>query len=265
MGFLSVSIIIILLALVGLLTAKVSHLSRENRKQRQRFTVQDQFYVLVAHEVKNPLQAQILILKNLKDSFDTLPKETVKRHITEIYRSSSSIAQLLDNIFSFRQLNTMGSFDNLTRSNLRDFVDDTFVVLKDQSTIKEVEIRNDVDPGCFVLIDRNMIATVIRNLVSNAIKFSKKGGLVTVDSRDTGDGSVKIMVSDRGIGIPPENIPRLCSVKEPYTTKGTAGETGCGLGLVASKRIVEAYGGTVDIISKVGEGSTFSFTVKKDS
>ncbi len=265
MGFLSVSIIIILLALVGFLTSKVLHLSHENKKQRQISTRQDHFYVLVSHELKNPLHAQNLILKNLRDSIDTLPKETVKQHITEIYRSSSAMTQLLDNIFSIRQLKAMGHSDNLTRSNLRDLVDDILELFKDQLTIKEVELRNEVDPGCFVSIDRNMIATVIRNLVSNAIKFSDKGGLVTIDAKDTGKGSVEIRVTDRGIGIPPENIPRLCSAKEPYTTKGTAGETGCGLGLVVAKQIVEAYGGTVDIISKVGEGSTFCFTVKKDS
>ena len=265
MGFLTVSIIIILLALAGLLATKVLQLSRENKKRRQISAAQDQFCVLVAHELKNPLQAQSMVLKNLMDSFDTLPKETVKQHITEIYRSSSSMAQLLNNIFSIRHLKSMGSFDDLTRSNLRDFVDDTIELLKDQSAVKEVELRNEVDPECFVLIDRNMIATVIRNLVSNAIKFSYKGGLVTVNARDTGSGSVEIMVTDRGIGIPPESIPNLCSAKEPYTTRGTAGETGCGLGLLAAKRIVEAFGGTVNIISKVGEGSTFCFTVKKDS
>ena len=265
MGFLSISIIIILLALVGFLTYKVLHLSHENKQQRQISTSQDHFYILMAHELKNPLHAQNLILKYLRDSFDTLPKDTVRQHITEIYRSSSAMTQLLDNIFSIRQLKTMGHSDNLTRSNLRDFVDDTLELFKDQSTIKEVELRNEVDHECFVSIDRNMIATVIRNLVSNAIKFSDKGGLVTIDAKDTGQGSVEIRVTDRGIGIPSGNISDLCSAKEPFTTKGTAGETGCGFGLVASKRIVEAYGGTVDIISKVGEGSTFSFTVKKDS
>jgi signal transduction histidine kinase len=265
MGFLSVSIIIILLALVGLLSAKVFLLARQNSEKKRILNVKDQFFVLVSHELKNPLNAQNVILKNMIDSIDSLSREDVRKYATELYRSSNSINQLLNNVISIKKLKSMGSFDYLTRSNLRDFVDDTLELFKDQSTIKEVEIRNEVDHECFVSIDRDMIATVIRNLVCNAIKFSDKGGLVTIDAKDTGQGSVEIRVTDRGIGIPPEDIPRLCSAKEPYTTKGTAGETGCGLGLVASKRIVEAYGGTVDIISKVGEGSTFSFTVKKDS
>ena len=265
MGFLSVSIIIILLALVGLLSAKVFLLARQNSEKKRILNVKDQFFVLVSHELKNPLNAQNVILKNIIDSIDSLSREDVRKYATELYRSSNSINQLLNNVISIKKLKSMGSFDNLTRSNLRDFVDDTFEVLKDQSTIKEVELRNDVDPGCFVSIDRNMVSVVLRNLLNNAVKFSYMGGVVTVNAKDTGSGSVKIIVTDQGVGIPPEDIPRLCSAKEPYTTKGTAGETGCGLGLVASKRIVEAYGGTVDIISKVGEGSTFSFTVKKYS
>ena len=265
MGLLALSIIVILLALVGFLTVKVLRLARKNKELKSVLDAKDQFFVTVSHELKNPLNAQTLILKNLRDSIDTLPEESVKQYVTELYRSSSSITQLLNNIFIIRQVKTEGNLHNLVRSNLLDFVNDTLDTVLDQAKLKEVEIRNEVDPGCFVMIDRNMIATVLRNLVSNAIKFSYKGGTVTVTSKDAGNGSVELSVTDQGVGITPENISKVYSSKAPFTTKGTAGETGCGLGLLTSKRIVEAFGGTVTLVSKVGEGSTFSFTVKKDS
>lgn len=264
MGFLAISIII-LIALTGFLIVKVLRLSRQNKEQKQILDTQDNFYVQVSHELKNPLLAQNMILKNLRDSFDSLPQETVKQNITELYRSSLSVTQLIINIFSIRQLRAKKKSDEPVRTNLRIFVDEALEPLKDQGRIKEVEIKNEVDPECFIMIDRCMIATVLRNLVSNAIKFSYKGGVVTVGAEDSGNGSVEVLVKDQGVGISPENISRVFSSKAPFTNKGTAGETGCGLGLLAAKRIVESFGGTVSLVSKVGEGSTFGFTVKKDS
>ena len=265
MGLLALSIIVIFLALVGFLTVMALRLARKNKKLNNVMVAQNNVYVQVAHERTNPLNPQNCILKNLRDSLDTLPKDTVKQYVTELYRSSSSITQLLNNIFSIKRMKAKGILNELVRTNLRDFVNDSLEPLEDQVKLKEVETRNEVDPDCFVMIDREMIATVLRNLVSNAIKFSYKGGTVSVHAADTGDGSVKISVTDQGVGISPETISKLCSLYAPFTTKGTFGETGCGLGLLTSRRIIESYGGKVYLVSKVGEGSTFSFTVKKDS
>jgi len=105
-----------------------------------------------------------------------------------------------------------------------------------------------------------MINTVLRNLVSNAIKFTPIGGNITINSEIT-DGFVKISVSDTGIGISEENLNKLFTLDQQITTIGTNQEKGTGLGLIICKEFIEKHNGIISVESKIGKGSTFSFTV----
>jgi len=105
-----------------------------------------------------------------------------------------------------------------------------------------------------------MLKTVLRNLVSNAIKFTKTGGAIIINAEVNPD-NVTISVSDNGNGIPPENLAKLFNISEVLTTKGTAGETGTGLGLLLCKDFVEKLGGKIWVESESGKGSRFSFTM----
>ena len=107
-----------------------------------------------------------------------------------------------------------------------------------------------------------MLKTILRNLVSNAIKFTNNGGTINIKAR-TNNSNVTISVSDNGIGIPPENLTKLFDISEVLTTKGTAEETGTGLGLLLCKEFVEKHGGKIWVESEVGKGSDFKFTLKK--
>ena len=105
-----------------------------------------------------------------------------------------------------------------------------------------------------------MLKTVILNLVSNAIKFTNSGGAININAEQT-DSDLIISVSDNGIGISPENLAKLFDISEVLSTKGTAGETGTGLGLLLCKEFVEKHGGIIWVDSEVGKGSEFKFTL----
>jgi len=105
-----------------------------------------------------------------------------------------------------------------------------------------------------------MIKTILRNLVSNALKFTNNGGTINVSSEENSE-NVTISISDNGVGIKPENITKLFNISEVITTKGTAEETGTGLGLLLCKEFVEKHGGKIWVESEVGKGSEFKFTL----
>jgi two-component system, sensor histidine kinase and response regulator len=105
-----------------------------------------------------------------------------------------------------------------------------------------------------------MLKTVLRNLVSNAIKFTNNGGAIKINEEES-SGNVTISVSDNGIGIKPDNLAKLFDISQGQTTKGTAEETGTGPGLLLCKEFVEKHGGTIWVVSEVGKGSHFKFTL----
>ena len=123
-----------------------------------------------------------------------------------------------------------------------------------------ITINYSVREAINIFADIDMLETVMRNLVSNAIKFTNTGGTINIKAEQT-DTNVTISVSDNGIGIEPDDIKKLFDISEVVTTKGTAGETGTGLGLLLCKDFVEKHGGKIWIESEVGKGSEFKFTL----
>jgi signal transduction histidine kinase len=132
-------------------------------------------------------------------------------------------------------------------------------VLKPNADAKNIVINYSTTDHIIVFADNDMLKTVLRNLVSNAIKFTNNGGSVNIHS-DKNTGNVTISVSDNGIGITPDDLTKLFNISEVITTTGTAKETGTGLGLLLCKEFVEKHGGKIWVKSEVGKGSDFKFT-----
>ena len=129
---------------------------------------------------------------------------------------------------------------------------------------KKITIKNNIREGTNINIDGNMIINVIRNLVSNAIKFTPNGGNITINSSN-GDKEIIISVQDSGIGLSKETINKLFRIDTQVTTIGTNDEKGTGLGLILCKEFVEKHGGRIWVESEVGKGSTFYFTLPKQT
>ena len=129
-----------------------------------------------------------------------------------------------------------------------------------QAINKGVRIVSDIQTDIVVLIDQQMIRTVFRNLLSNALKFTKKGGEVKITA-STSDQFWEISVKDSGIGIPDAETENLFKIDNKYSTKGTANEKGTGLGLILCREFVEKHGGEIRVESEEGKGSTFTFTL----
>ena len=147
---------------------------------------------------------------------------------------------------------------------LYEIIDTTIALLEPHARKKNIKLVSEITNGQSVFADKNMMTTVIRNLASNAIKFTKLSGSVTISS-ESNDEYVRLKVSDTGVGIPGEGIDKLFRIDESLSTKGTSGELGTGLGLILCKDFVEKNNGTISVESELGKGSVFIVTLPKSS
>jgi signal transduction histidine kinase len=145
--------------------------------------------------------------------------------------------------------------------SLSEILNNITEALNHESSLKNIEIRLMTASDICVFADISMLKTILRNLVSNAIKFTHKGGKITINAMQEGSFT-KICVSDNGTGIKPENSAKLFDISQVYTTRGTEEEGGTGLGLLICKELVEKHNGKIWVESEYGRGTTFYFTVK---
>jgi len=141
--------------------------------------------------------------------------------------------------------------------NLRDLVENVLPLQMGAASAKNVQLINKIDEKVNLFADRNMISTIIRNLASNAIKYSMEGGQVLFSGKAAGD-EVIFKITDRGVGMDQETVQHLFKLDKMKSKPGTAGEDGTGLGLIICKEFVEKNDGKIEVTSKPGKGSTFT-------
>jgi len=147
--------------------------------------------------------------------------------------------------------------------DINDIAASTLSLLSITAEKKHIKLVNALEPKTQVYADKNMINTVIRNLVSNAVKFTKNGGEVRISATDKGD-LIEINISDTGTGMNKENLGKLFRIDTYHSTTGTAGETGTGLGLIICREFIEKHGGKIKVESEEKKGSTFSFSLPRE-
>jgi PAS domain S-box-containing protein len=222
----------------------------------------DKFFSIVAHDLRGPLSAFVSATQIITEDVQAMSIEEI-RDITESMKSSATnIYSLLENLLEWSRLrrDTMDFVPE--RLNLRKKTEECIEVLIESARRKGIIISDTVPAELHVLADSHMFETVIRNLVSNAIKFTASGGKILVTASVYDDQYIIIKVIDSGIGMPPELIDRLFRINEKTNRPGTEGEPSTGLGLLLCKEFIEKNDGRIWVESVPGKGSTFSFTLK---
>jgi signal transduction histidine kinase/predicted negative regulator of RcsB-dependent stress response len=221
--------------------------------------VKDKFFSIISHDLRSPINALAGLL-DLLDKGAVRPDE-LSKHIHELKSRFSHTRTLLNNLLDW----TLLQMDKLnlqpTRIDLQKLVDENIQLLGTVPN-KQIILHNNIPAGTFGYADSNTVNLVLRNLITNAIKFTNDGGKVTVSAEDQ-DTEWLISVKDNGVGMNDDVIKILFDKTAPYTTRGTANEKGTGLGLILCKEFVEKNGGRIFVESEVGKGSTFSFTLPK--
>lgn len=223
--------------------------------------VKDKFFSIISHDLRSPINALAGILDLM--SKDAVRPEDFTLHTKELRTRFNHTRTLLNNLLDWTLLQMDKLNLQAARIDLHKIVEENILLLG-ATKDKKIELVNNVPDHAIGYADSNTINLVIRNLMTNAIKFTNDGGVVQIN----GDEKVSewlISVRDNGIGIKPDVLRILFDKTAPYTTRGTANEKGTGLGLILCKEFVEKNGGKIWVESAEGKGSTFWFTIPKGS
>ena len=236
------------------------NLEEANAHLKELNSTKDKFFSIIAHDLKNPFNTILGFSELLNMKYDQLTEEKKLRYLEIIFTSSRNIYNLLENLLQWARTQTDKiAFDPVV-FNLKQLVEQNITLLKETLTNKKINIEQKITDPCDVYADRNMINTVIRNLLTNAIKFTNSGGNISVNSLKK-NGHIEFSIKDSGIGMSADETEKLFSVDATFLREGTEGETGTGLGLILCKEFVAKNGGAIWVKSDPGKGSSFLFTV----
>ena len=223
----------------------------------------DKFFSIIAHDIRNPFNAVYGLTQHLAKNFDTLTKEELEKPNELIYQSADELLELLDNLLHWSRTQRGKMEFSPRKIDLHEMVNKNISLLKMNADKKNIEVVSDIKHGATVSADYDMLTTVFRNLISNAIKFSYENSRIHIKSEETGN-EITISVIDKGVGISKENIQKLFRIDIHYSTTGTSEEQGSGLGLILCREFVEKHGGKIWVESEENKGSTFKFTLPKE-
>jgi len=221
----------------------------------------DKFFSIIAHDLRGPLSSFLSATQILSDDIQTMDTQEIKEITVSMKESAQNIYTLLENLLEWSRLRRSGLAFDPEKLNLREKVTDCIDVLSETAKKKKVDIVISIAEETDAYVDNHMFDFIVRNLVSNAIKFTNVGGKISVEAISNNNHFIEMKVSDSGIGIPPELKSKLFLLSEKTSRPGTDGEMSTGLGLLLCKEFIEKHGGKIWVESEVGKGSSFYFTI----
>ena len=243
-----------------IITEQNRQLAEQNIRLHQLNATKDKFFSIIAHDLKNPFNTLMILSEILKDELSNSGLDDSEKYARMIYQTTEQSYRLLKNLLEWANSQTGKIQFTPKHVNLKKIIKTSIRALEIQANNKQIALNTDIPEDISAFADVRMISTILRNLVSNALKFTKSGGTISVRARDRGE-RIEISVSDTGIGINKEDVKKLFRLDTHHSTLGTAKEKGSGLGLILCKEFVEKHKGELWVKSEVGEGSRFTFTI----
>jgi signal transduction histidine kinase len=242
-------------------------LEESQRQLRELNATKDKFFSIVAHDLRNPFTSLLSISETMSKNYSMLDEEDKVSSVKSFHRSAERIYDLLENLLTWSRSQAGRVSFNPMDFNITFLAMECIKLFTLPAEKKGITLQLNAKENMQAYGDPEMIETVVRNLLHNAIKFSNEGGKVELDI-SLEEGLIKVTVKDQGVGIPETNLEGLFNLASQSVSKGTGGEKGTGLGLIICKEFVEKNGGKLMVKSTPGKGSTFSFylqTVKGTS
>jgi signal transduction histidine kinase len=223
--------------------------------------MKDRLFSIIAHDLRNPIVA----LRNTIDILDPNVLNTKELAVikAELLKQFNGVDFTMNNLLTWTRGQMIGESISKESVNLWEVVESNAKLFETQLKTKELILVNCIPQRTEVYADLNHVRFVVRNLVNNAIKFSEKENVITIFSEEKQE-SIEIGIRDKGMGISREKQKKLFNIQTNYSTEGTAGERGTGLGLILCQEFIEKNGGKIWVESEIGKGSTFYFTLPKN-
>ena len=266
-----ISISAIILILVLIFISRIRNLKKQKIQLEKSVAIKtselrelnvskDKFFSIIAHDLKNPFSSIISLSEMLKEDIKSADSATLENYAGMINTSAVQTMRLLENLLEWANSQRGKISFTPVLIDLHELLDEEFTVLSEIAYGKNIELKNSIDNNLTIIADKNMIRTILRNLISNALKFTYKNGKVEVKAF-VNKKEVEISVQDNGIGMSKEIMAKLFILDGNLATRGTENEKGTGLGLFLCKEFVEKHNGKIWVESEPGQGSTFKFVL----
>jgi signal transduction histidine kinase len=254
----------ILAAYILVLAYKNDHFQNNiidlNKKAMKDSVEKDKFFSIISHDLMNPFNALLGFSEMLTVSAKNGDKEDCVEYSQIVHQSTKRILNLLQNLLVWSRMQN-GKMKYTPKSvRIDELVSNTMMIIAPIAQNKEIKLDWNVNSDTTATIDPNMIGSVLQNLVTNAIKFTERGGRVTVNAF-TESNQLNFTVSDTGVGISDEQINKLFKLDKTSSSRGTDDEVGTGLGLIICKEFIESHQGKIWVESTQGKGSNFCFSI----
>jgi PAS domain S-box-containing protein len=237
-------------------------LKENEARLRELNATKDKFFSIIAHDLKSPFNSILGLSNYMAEQVRERNYEKMEEYATIIRDSSQRAMDLLLNLLEWSCEHTGQMVFSPGFIQINSLINEVVDLLSDSAQQKSISIQKTIPSNSTAFVDRSMFLTIMRNLVSNAIKFTNPNGIIKI-SLEEEPGAFKISVSDNGIGIRKDRIEKLFRIDENHSTLGTQSEKGTGLGLILCKEFVEKHRGQIGVESEPGQGSTFWFTIPK--
>jgi signal transduction histidine kinase len=237
-------------------------LNIKNEKLKELNATKDKFFSIIAHDLRNPIGAFRNLVELFSFYYDTMSSDEIQKTIELLEKQTIVLHRLLDNLLHWSRTQMEVIQFNPVETEFFGMSESIISLYSFSAKEKGIELINSVPRDTILQCDQDLLSVVLRNLISNSIKFTEKGGKVEILLKQDERGA-KVTIRDTGIGMSPDDLDKLFKIEENYTRYGTSNEKGTGLGLILCKEFIEMHGGTLHVESELGKGSKFCFTIPK--
>jgi len=266
----------IALLIVGLMIYIILQRSRRNRELAEMNAIKDKFFSIVSHDLKNPVATQHNALQLLANNVNKWDANTLSNYSEQLLKVSDNLMELLKNLLNWSMMQSGRKKHNPILFNLVASLQPDLNAIKNMTETKNITFETQLPETTFITGDENMLITIVRNLLTNAVKFTATEGTVKLeivangDARGGRDGARPastaatgyiISITDTGIGMSEKHLRDLFRLDRTYSKRGTANEQGTGLGLIVCRDMLQKHGSTLHVESEEGKGSKFWFEI----
>ena len=233
---------------------------KQNDELKDLNATKDKLFSIIAHDIKNPFTVILSLSETLSESFRAFDEEELEECLKKLHNSGQKIYELLSNLLAWSRTQTGNIQLKPEELKVYPIVQEITELLKNQYELKKITLNTEIDHNLTVWADINMLNTVIRNLISNAIKYTHNAGAINILVSEA-DNAVRFAIKDNGVGIDKDVVDKLFKIQHKVSSPGTNNERGTGLGLILCKEFIERHGGRIWLTSELGKGSAFYFTI----
>jgi signal transduction histidine kinase len=257
-------ILILLILIAAIITYRFFEKKKLSEKLKQTNLVKDKFFRIISHDLREPFSAILGSIEVFKDCYNDLNEEERIQTIETIQKAVEKDFELLENLLLWSRNQSNDIVFNPVKLSVKDVIEKNIFLIKSNLIKKEISIDVNCEKDLVIMADEQMLNSILRNLIFNAVKFTRRGGKISI-SVEKQNSFLNFSINDNGLGMDDFTIDGLFQLDKKVVSKGTAGESGSGIGLILTKEFVERHNGEITVESQLNVGSTFKVKLPNNS